>query len=157
MYGLYLLSQRASPRQVAKLDNQAVTKVAATEPTREESDVDFRVPLANTMRQIKLQAEWIKRHRKEKEAKDNEDKKDIQYNNITDGLDKQAAKLAPQHIAFTSPASVHIAGGEAPTPATPYQPHPQSAGTCAVPLTHPSPGPCLTTTPLPRAVPTSAA
>ena len=110
--GLYLITQLHAPRQAAKLDNQAVTKVAATEPTREESDVDLKTPLANTMRHKQLRAKWIKGHCKDWEVKNKEDKQVIRYNNITDGLAKQAANLAPQDIVFTSSASIHIAGAK---------------------------------------------
>ena len=61
--------------------------------------------------------EWIKGHRRETEAINAVDMQDIRYNNIKDGLAKQAAKLAPQEIVSTSPASISIPGGEVPTPA----------------------------------------
>ena len=83
----------------------------------EELDTDLRVPLAHAVQHKSIKVEWIKGHRKEAEAFNAVDKQDIRYNNITDGLAKQAAKLAPQDIVYTSPASIDIAGGEAPTPA----------------------------------------
>ena len=117
MLGLYLISQLADPGQVAKLDNQAVTKVARVLREKKESDVDLGVPLAETVQQKGLQVEWIKGHRTEQEAANAADKQDIHYNNVTDGMAKPAATLALQDIVHNSPASIHIAGAEAPTPA----------------------------------------
>ena len=117
MFGLHLINHMTGLHQTAQLDNQAVTKVAETPPMREESDTNLRVPLANAVPRKSMTVEWIKGHRRETEAIDAADKHDIRYNNITDGLAKQAAKLAPQDIVYTSPASISIAGGEVPTPA----------------------------------------
>ena len=84
---------------------------------REELDIDLRVPLAHAVQRKSITVECIRGHRREMEAINVADKQDIRYNNITDGLVKQAAKLAPQDIVYTSPASISIAGGEVPTPA----------------------------------------
>ena len=65
------------------------------------------------MKRKSMTVEWIKGHCRETEAIGAADKLDIMYNNITDGLAKQAAKLAPQDIVYTSPASISITGGEA--------------------------------------------
>ena len=69
MYRLSLISHLSVPTQMAKLDNQAVTKVASIEP--------LNIPLATTMRQKHLQAEWIKGHGSEGGPKDKEDRQDI--------------------------------------------------------------------------------
>ena len=66
MSGMYLNSRLVGQGQVAKFDNQAVTTVAAVEPTQEESDVDLRVPLATTVRRKELRVESIQGHRKDK-------------------------------------------------------------------------------------------
>ena len=111
MLGLHLISHIADARQVAKLDNQAITKVAGTPPMREESDTDLRIPLATTVQQKLMTVEEIKGHRKETDAVDAADAHDIRYNNITDRLAKQSALLAPHDIVYTSLASISIAGG----------------------------------------------
>ena len=101
MFGLYLISHMAEPHETTKLDNQAVTKVAGTSPIQEESYTDLKEPLAATVRRKSLIVQRIKEHRGERKAIDDANKQDIRYNNITDGLAKQAARLAPQDIYLT--------------------------------------------------------
>ena len=86
MQGLYLINQLAYKRQVAKLDNQAVTKVAPHKLAREESDMDLGILLTPKMQQTHLTVEWIKAHQQEAEARSRGEKIDIRYDNITDGL-----------------------------------------------------------------------
>ena len=60
----------AQLHQIAKLDNQAITKVAGTSPIPEESATDLREPLAATVQRKLLTVRWIKGHRGEREAID---------------------------------------------------------------------------------------
>ena len=70
--------------------------------------------LADTVRHKSMIVDRIKGHRTETEAIDVAEKQDIMYSNVTNGLAKQAATLAPHDIVCTSPASISIPGGEAP-------------------------------------------
>ena len=70
MFGLHLISHMTESHQTAKVDNQAVTKVARTPPVGEELDTELRVPLADAVQCKSMMVEWIKGHCRETEALD---------------------------------------------------------------------------------------
>ena len=99
------------------LDNNAIVDHGPQHPHREASDMDYRVPLADALKEKKVTLKWILGHRQLSQAQNATEREEIRPNNEVDRLAKQGTRLPLEEVTPTQPYSIVIDGAEAPTPA----------------------------------------
>ena len=115
MYGAAIGAAIASNGDTQYINNMGVTKCAHRRPTHECFDVDIRHKLCDKVQHKRIAAEWIASHRLETEARNAQEREQIQRNGEVDLLAKMATCLPVPDYDPRRLEDIAICGGPTPS------------------------------------------